>query len=189
MKFNLIDKIELLTDERIVAFKQVTLAEEYLADHFPTFPVLPGVLMLEALVQAAAWLLHRRNDFSRSMAVLKDARNVKYGQFVAPGNAFRIDVQCIKATPDGGSFKGTGTVADKTAPAAGQNTPQNVAQNVAVSARLELVYFNLSSKQPDPSGEMAATDRRLIEHNRLRWALIDPSRSTAAPEAPQTVTI
>jgi 3-hydroxyacyl-[acyl-carrier-protein] dehydratase len=185
VKFNLIDKIELLTDERIVAFKQVTLAEEYLADHFPTFPVLPGVLMLEALVQAAAWLLHRRNDFSRSMAVLKDARNVKYGQFVAPGNSFRIDVQCVRATPDGGSFKATGTVGDKTAPTAGQNTPQNV----AVSARLELVYFNLSSKQPDPSGELAATDRRLIEHNRSRWALIDPSRSTAAPEAPQTVTI
>jgi 3-hydroxyacyl-[acyl-carrier-protein] dehydratase len=173
VKFNLIDKIELLTDERIVAIKQVTLAEEYLADHFPTFPVLPGVLMLEALVQAATWLLHLRHDFSRSMAVLKDARNVKYGQFVAPGNAFRIDVQCTKASPDGGSFKAAGTVGDKS----------------AVSARLELVYFNLSAKQPDPTGEMAATDRRLIDHNRARWALIDPSRNTAAPNPPQALTI
>ena len=57
MKFNLIDKIESISDDRIVASKQVSLAEEYLADHFPTFPVLPGVLMLEALTQAAGWLL------------------------------------------------------------------------------------------------------------------------------------
>jgi hypothetical protein len=82
----------------------VSLAEEYLADHFPTFPVLPGVMMLEAITQAAAWLLHRRSDFAKSMAVLKEARNVKYGTFVAPGrrcgwsrpregNARRRDVQ------------------------------------------------------------------------------------------------
>ena len=48
MKFNLIDRIEQISDERIVAVKYVSLAEEYLADHFPTFPVLPGVMMLEA---------------------------------------------------------------------------------------------------------------------------------------------
>ena len=72
MKFNLIDKIEQISDERIVAVKYVSLAEEYLADHFPSFPVLPGVLMLEALTQAATWLMHRRNGFSKSMAVLSE---------------------------------------------------------------------------------------------------------------------
>ena len=61
--------------------------------HFPTFPVLPGVMMLEAITQAAGWLLHRRHDFARSMAVLKEARNVKYGRFVAPGNYLRVDVE------------------------------------------------------------------------------------------------
>jgi 3-hydroxymyristoyl/3-hydroxydecanoyl-(acyl carrier protein) dehydratase len=86
VKFCLLDKIEHLDDTRIVASKSVTLAEEYLADHFPTFPVLPGVMMLEALTQAAAWVLHQRHGFARSMAVLKDARNVRYGQFVAPGD-------------------------------------------------------------------------------------------------------
>src|SRR4051812_33115314 len=93
VKFNLIDRIEQITDERIVAVKYVSLAEEYLADHFPTFPVLPGVMMLEAITQAAGWLLHRRQDFGKSMAVLKEARNVKYGQFVAPGNHLRVDVE------------------------------------------------------------------------------------------------
>src|SRR2546430_13459861 len=82
VKFNLIDKIESLTDDRIVAAKHVSLAEEYLADHFPTFPVLPGVLMLEALTQAAGWLLHHRRNFACSMAILREARNVKYGHVV-----------------------------------------------------------------------------------------------------------
>src|SRR5437867_2771676 len=112
VKFNLIDKIDQISDERIVAVKYVSLAEEYLADHFPTFPVLPGVMMLEALTQAAAWLLHRRSNFGKSMAVLKEARNVKYGNFVAPGNALRVEVDFFKATETGAVFKALGIVND-----------------------------------------------------------------------------
>ena len=57
MRFILVDRIsELEAGRRIVAHKALSLAEEYLADHFPKFPVLPGVLMLEAMVQASAWL-------------------------------------------------------------------------------------------------------------------------------------
>ena len=152
MKFNLIDKIESLSDEKIVAVKHVSLAEEYLADHFPTFPVLPGVMMLEALTQAAGWLLHRRRDFACSMAVLKEARNVKYGTFVAPGNFLRVEVELGKLTDAGATFKAAGFV--------------GAAQ--AVSARLELAYFNLGAQRP----ELADTDRKLIEHARSRWNLL-----------------
>ena len=70
MKFNLIDKIQRLEPNRIVASKSVSLAEEYLADHFPKFPVLPGVMMLEALTQAAGWLMHHRENFAKSVVVL-----------------------------------------------------------------------------------------------------------------------
>lgn len=152
MKFNLVDKIEQLADDRIVGVKYVSLAEEYLADHFPTFPVLPGVMMLEAAVQAAGWLLHHRTRFSRSMAVLKEARNVKYGQFVAPGNYLRIEVELLKPTDGGAAFKSTGTV----------NGEQ------AVQMKLELAYFNLADKNP----ELAPIDARLIEHHRRRWELL-----------------
>lgn len=152
MKFNLIDKIEQLTDQRIVAVKNVSLAEEYLADHFPTFPVLPGVLMVEAAVQAAGWLLHHRSQFARSIAVLKEARNVKYGQFVAPGNFLRMEVELLKPTDAGASFKATGTVGE--------------AQ--AVQMRLEMAYFNLADKNPG----LAEIDARLIEENRRRWELL-----------------
>ena len=156
MKFNLIDNIESIDDQRIVATKHVSLAEEYLADHFPTFPVLPGVMMLEALTQAAAWLLHRRSDFGCSMAVLKEAKNVKYGQFVAPGNALRVEVELNKSTEAGAVFTTTGTV--------------NGA--IAVSARLELSYFNLADKQP----ALAALDAKLIEHHRARWSILTHGR-------------
>src|SRR4051812_39514692 len=153
MKFNLIDKIESLSDDRIVAVKNVSLAEEYLADHFPTFPVLPGVLMLEALTQAAAWLLHSRTNFAKSIAVLREARNVKYGQFVAPGNSLRIEVNFSQLTATGGAtFKASGTV----------NGQQ------ALGARIEMAYFNLAERNP----ELAGLDHKLVEHNKARWNVL-----------------
>jgi 3-hydroxyacyl-[acyl-carrier-protein] dehydratase len=166
VKFNLIDKIESATAEKLVGIKQVSLAEEYLADHFPTFPVLPGVLMIEALTQAAGWVLHLRNDFACSMAVLKEARNVKYSAFAAPGSVLRVEVELTKPTPGGAMFSGVGTVlAEGSAPAQ------------AVSARIELAYFNLAERL-DSAKEMADVDRRLIEHHRARWALIAPQTQT-----------
>ncbi len=164
VKFNLIDKVESLSDERIVAVKYVSLAEEYLADHFPSFPVLPGVMMLEAVTQAAAWLYHRRTDFNKAFAVLKEARNVKYGKFVAPGNFLRVDVELAKLTEGGGTFKAAGSVSG------GQ----------ALTARIELACFNLADKQP----ELAAVDRRCRDHNRLRWDVLKQASGTISLTAP-----
>ncbi|MDB5304575.1 MAG: fabZ 1 [Phycisphaerales bacterium] len=157
MKFNLVDKVELLSPERIVTVKYVSLAEEYLADHFPTFPVLPGVMMLESATQSAAWLMHHRNDFAKSVAVLKEARNVKYGSFVAPGNFLRMDLEFLKNTDAGASFKATGSVGSGTG-----------ATSQAVQMRLELAYFNLADRDP----ELAGIDQKLTEHNRQRWELL-----------------
>ena len=158
MKFNLIDKVESLSDDKIVAVKYVSLAEEYLADHFPTFPVLPGVMMLEAITQAATWLLHHRTKFAKSIAVLKEARNVKYGSFVAPGNFLRVEVDYIKDTAGGASFKAAGDVNGKQ----------------ALQARVELAYFNLGEKQP----ELANLDARMAEHNRTRWSVLKQGSAT-----------
>jgi 3-hydroxyacyl-[acyl-carrier-protein] dehydratase len=152
MKFNLIDKIELLTDTRIVGVKQVSLAEEYLADHFPTFPVLPGVMMLEAATQAAGWLLHHTRGFCCSMAVLKEARNVKYGQFVAPGDALRMEVELLKPAEAGAQFKVSGTLGEKQ----------------SISARIELAYFNLASRD----ASLAGVDAKLLAHTKARWELL-----------------
>ena len=86
MRFNLVDRIvEVVPGRQIRIAKNLTLGEEYLADHFPTFPVMPGVLMLQTLVEAGAWLLRVTEDFRHSVIVLREARNVKYGNLVEPG--------------------------------------------------------------------------------------------------------
>ncbi|MGL6196286.1 MAG: 3-hydroxyacyl-ACP dehydratase FabZ family protein [Thermoguttaceae bacterium] len=91
MQFSLIDRIESLEPgQSVVATKSLSMAEEYLRDHFPNFPVMPGVLMLEALTQASAWLIRVSEDFANSMVLLKEAKNVKYGKFVQPGQTIRI---------------------------------------------------------------------------------------------------
>jgi 3-hydroxyacyl-[acyl-carrier-protein] dehydratase len=157
VKFYLIDKVFEVSPQRIVAVKNVSLAEEYLADHFPTFPVLPGVMMLEALTQAAAWLLYVNSGFSKSMAVLKEAKNLRYGNFVAPGNTLRLEVELFKPTDGGATFKATGLIDG----------------SQALTGRLELAYFNLADKQP----ELAKTDARLIEHTKRRWAVLQAQSS------------
>ena len=94
MRFSLLDRVASLEPgRRIEAIKSVALAEDYLADHFPQAPVLPGVLMLEGLVQASAWLVRVSDDFAHSMVLLKEARGVKYAQFVGPGQTLRITAE------------------------------------------------------------------------------------------------
>jgi 3-hydroxyacyl-[acyl-carrier-protein] dehydratase len=114
MRFSLIDQIVALeAGSRIEAVKNLTLGEEYLADHFPTFPVMPGVLMLEALVQAGAWLIRITEDFANTVVVLREAKGIKYGSFVEPGRQLRLTVEMIdKNTQDIKhiSFKGKGEV-------------------------------------------------------------------------------
>lgn len=100
MRFTLIDRIvELEPGARIKAIKALSMAEEYLGDHFPLFPVLPGVLMLEALTQAGAWLVRSSEDFAHSVVVLKEARNVKYADFVEPGRILTVSVEITKWEP------------------------------------------------------------------------------------------
>ncbi len=109
MRFGLIDRVvELSRGERIVAVKAVSLAEEYLADHFPTFPVLPGVFMLEALVEAAAWLVRDAQDFASNMILLRRAKNVTYKRFVKPGNLLRLEVTCRRLAREDSDFTGVG---------------------------------------------------------------------------------
>ncbi len=97
MKFNLIDTVLEQSPDRIVAIKQVSLAEEYLADHFPSFPVLPGVLMVETMVQAARRLLADRGE---TRLVLGEIKGLKFGSFVRPGETLAVDVS-VTGSEDG----------------------------------------------------------------------------------------
>ncbi len=85
----------------LVAVKNLSLAEEYLSDHFPGFPVMPGVLMLEALTQAGAWLIREMEDFAHSIIILKQAKTIKYGSFVEPGRQLELRVELTVARRHG----------------------------------------------------------------------------------------
>src|SRR5436190_6792487 len=107
MRFNLVDRIvEVQPGRTLRAVKNLTLGEEYLADHFPTFPVMPGVLMLETLVEASAWLLRLSEDFRHSVIVLREARNVKYGSFMEPGKQMALEVELAGRDEKTATFKG-----------------------------------------------------------------------------------
>ena len=155
MRFTLIDRIvELKPGEKIAAVKNVSLAEEYLQDHFPKFPVLPGVLMLEAMTQACAWLLRVSEDFAHSMVLLKEARNVKYANFVAPGQMLSVTAELIRQDERLAQFKAQGMVD-------GQQV---------VSARLVLERFNLADSNPNE----AATDNHVKHDLRKMLQLLYP---------------
>ena len=107
MRFDLVDQVLEKEEGRIVTIKQVSNAEEYLADHFPSFPILHGVLMLEAMVQAASELCSK--DGQR--LVLGQVKALKYGAMVRPGDRLRVEVIVKQTNPDGSIMcKGTGTV-------------------------------------------------------------------------------
>lgn len=103
MRYALIDHVLERSPERVRAVKNLSSAEEYLADHFPTFPVMPGVLMIEAAVQAARVLLAERGlvTADRPRWVLCGVRALKYGRFIAPGDALLVEVSFDKEGEDG----------------------------------------------------------------------------------------
>lgn len=118
LRFELIDRVLERRPNGLSAIKTVTLAEEYLADHFPGFPVLPGVLMLEALVQAARRLVAEglaEDGPPTGPLVVREVRNVKYGSFVSPGQTLCVDVTLRKHDEFGYEFQGVGRVADQLA--------------------------------------------------------------------------
>ena len=167
MKFQLIDRITaVVPNKSIEAVRAVSLAEEYLADHFPMNPVMPGVMMLETLVQAAAWLIRISTNFEKSMVILKEARNVKYGRFVQPGDTLAVLVEAIKATDDGTLFKSTANVNGET----------------AVTARFVMEGFNLADRDPS----LAASDE--IMRRSLRATLLTIAPGKLIAEAGCTIT-
>lgn len=106
MHFSLIDRVLDRTDTSLIAIKHVSSAEEYLQDHFPGFPVLPGVMMLEAMTQASRSLIDEHNAADQPW-VLCQAKALKYGAFVRPGATIRITVNLHKHNDDGSiDFKG-----------------------------------------------------------------------------------
>lgn len=160
MRFWLLDTIRSYEPNvALTAVKNVALTEEYLADHFPEFPVLPGVFMLEAATQAGAWLLRLSENFSHSIISLKEARNVKYADFVQPGQSLEVTVSMLKKDDRLATLKMEGHTSGRQ----------------ALSGRIVLERYNLADRDP----EKRAIDELLIKHFRRLEKIILPNRLTA----------
>jgi len=156
MKFVLIDKIITLeSGKNITTVKNVSLAEEYLADHFPTFPVLPGVLLLEGLIESASWIVRQYENFAHSMVLLEQARNIKYKSFLAPGGQIEYFVEAKAIDENISSFKGRGVVQDET----------------IVEGKFGLRHFNLADTNP----AMATEDALVVQNMKNRFKLLNSS--------------
>jgi 3-hydroxyacyl-[acyl-carrier-protein] dehydratase len=88
--------ISLEPGKRLVAERTLRPEEDYLRDHFPNFPVMPGVMMLEALHQAAMWMIRTGDDFRSPLVMLREAKSVKFGEFLAPGETLVITAELVK---------------------------------------------------------------------------------------------
>jgi len=159
MRFTLVDRIvDLQPGRAITTVKCLSLAEEYLSDHFPRFPVMPGVLMLEAMTQAGAWLVRVSENFAHSVVVLKEARNVKYADFVVPGQVLTVQAEIVKSEARVTQLQARGTVGDK----------------VAVSGRLVLERFNLAER----GAQWAVTDENIKRRMKEMLSLLCQSAAT-----------
>jgi 3-hydroxyacyl-[acyl-carrier-protein] dehydratase len=115
LRFELIDRVLDRQEDSLTGVKAVTASEEYLADHFPGFAVLPGVLMLEALVQAARLFVAGEKTKPAMPLIVAHVRNVRYGNMVRPGQTLKVKVSLRKQNSGGYDFQGVGTVDDNIA--------------------------------------------------------------------------
>jgi UDP-N-acetylglucosamine acyltransferase len=89
--------VEHQAGRRLVAVKNVTVSEEYFQGHFPGAPLMPGVLMLESLSQAAAILLLQRGDtILNSRVYLRGVNDAKFRRQVVPGDSLRLEVSLAR---------------------------------------------------------------------------------------------
>jgi len=123
-----------------------------LADHFPRFPVLPGVLMIEALVQASAWLVRATEDFAHSMLLLSEAKNITYKSFITPGQVLELSVEAKEIGSESSRFVGAG----------------RCGSTEMVKAHWSLGHFNLVDQDP----ALKQMDEKLIASARQQMELL-----------------
>lgn len=95
--------------ESIEGLKNITMSEDFLAFHFPRFPVMPGALIFEGLVQLAGWLEAAGSDFTRWI-LLEKVRSIKYYGFAFPGDQVLLRVEARGEEGGRKNFRGLAAV-------------------------------------------------------------------------------
>ena len=112
--FLFVDSIESLEPlKRAVGYKNVTMNEYFFQGHFPQEPVLPGVIIIEALAQVGAIALLYDEKFRGKIAYFGGIKNARFREKVVPGNRLRLEVEIIKMKGPMGIGQATAKVGDK----------------------------------------------------------------------------
>lgn len=114
MRFLLVDRIfEWTAHERITGVKNITMSEDFFEFHFPRYPVMPGVMMLEALAQLAGWLEAASSDFE-SWLLLDGVAQSKFYGLALPGDQLQLEVTAKPSDEPGAKlFRGVGKIEGK----------------------------------------------------------------------------
>ncbi|NDD57784.1 MAG: 3-hydroxyacyl-[acyl-carrier-protein] dehydratase FabZ [Chlamydiae bacterium] len=112
--FLLIDRVTYINLEEnvIIAQKNVSMNEQFFQGHFPEVPIMPGVLILEALAQAGGILMHQKG-YNDRIAVLLNVKNAKFRKPVVPGDTLILQVNGLFLSSKGGRVLAKASVQDQ----------------------------------------------------------------------------
>jgi 3-hydroxyacyl-[acyl-carrier-protein] dehydratase len=109
--FLLVDRILELEAERVVGIKNVTANEPFFTGHFPDFPVMPGVLIIEAMAQTAGVLVLKNiEDRGNKLVLLVAVENARFRRPVVPGDSLRMEMRIMRRKASVAKMAGTATV-------------------------------------------------------------------------------
>ncbi|WP_106009000.1 3-hydroxyacyl-ACP dehydratase FabZ [Clostridium luticellarii] len=114
--FLLIDKVTYMEPgKKVTAYKNVTGNEYFFSGHFPEEPVMPGVLIIEAMAQAGAVAILSKEEFKNKIAFFGGINRAKFRKKVIPGDTLKLEVEIVKIKGPAGVGKATAYVEDKKA--------------------------------------------------------------------------
>ena len=168
MRFSQLDRItELEKNESITALKCLSLSEEYLQDHFPRFPIMPGVLMVESMFQTSMWLVRCSHDFDHSTVMLRETKSLTFRDFVQPGNSLEVKAKIKSVNGSLTTLQVNGTI---------EGAP-------AVKGRLVLDAYNLAERQGvDPAVDGYMNREFRIKFRQLCSQMDKSVRESLMPE-------
>ena len=111
--FLLLDRVESIEGNKIIAKKNVTMNEYFFQGHYPNEPVMPGVLIVEAMAQAGAVAILSKDEFRGKTPFFGGINNAKFRKMVKPGDTLTLEVELLKNRAKAGMGKGTAYVDGK----------------------------------------------------------------------------